>query len=648
MSEWLNARIVTSIDTGYRITDEKVELPAGYSLFGSADIPGSPHLEPPAENIPVVAVEESLFRGQILGVLSGPDWRHLDELRVSIPQKRAPVSPTEKSEEIVFSTEPTRVSKRDPLTKIEGTYRTAKQLHGGRAPLWVQAIPTRGNVEIILPTQWPAHVARSVSASLRIPKTRIAVIPLAHGVLRDAATIFPSQIAVLAATAALKLGRKVLLGTTIQEAYLTGGRSATEISISTGINEKNEIKRFTEEMVCDGGAFPSFIEEAEIRFLSQVGRLYRSSTYSGKCTIKRSPTVPTQLFEGLHDSQRAFARETHINRLARFYHHDPLTWRKDHLLGNGTAAGRVCSESAAISDFHRHYSANETRSRIRPLPNPMGYSTRGIGFALASQQSGLISQKQLGAVHVTLEQDGAAVLKCSLPTSNRSLKRYWRSIVAEQLGIEENEVFIDDQYVDATGDTGPAIFSRGVSLVPRAIISACEAIRRRRFRDPLPIEVTRQIRIPKARKSEFDQGISYGGASVEAAFHPSTMEIDIRSVYLAVHAGKIMDRLSAEQELRRGVYQALGWTLHEAVDRIRNEAEMSESGLYDTRFRGQLPRIRFVFLTGDEKESSSGIGELPFSTIPAATIAALTQATGVEITDIPVSMSSVFRTLEER
>jgi len=218
---------------------------------------------------------------------------------------------------------------------------------------------------------------------------------------------------------------------------------------------------------------------------------------------------------------------------------------------------------------------------------------------------------------------------------------YLKQMVADSLGIDEKIVLIDDQFSDTTGDSGPALLSRGVSLVPRAIVSACDAIRSQGFRKPLPIEVSRTIRIPRSKRTPVDQGVSYAAASVEVMFHPASLEVDIRTIHMAVNAGRIIDRPSAERELRRGIYQALSWTLHEAVTSDADAGELSESGLYDTRFRGRLPRIRITFVGNEVKESPGGIGELPFSTVPAATITALNQATGVDLTRIPVSMDDI-------
>jgi CO/xanthine dehydrogenase Mo-binding subunit len=226
---------------------------------------------------------------------------------------------------------------------------------------------------------------------------------------------------------------------------------------------------------------------------------------------------------------------------------------------------------AEESDFYRRYAANElVRKRRLQLPRNSS-SLKGIGCAVGEQLSGMTGDREFGAVTVRLDQGGTATLFCTLPTPSTRLITSWRQIVAQELGIELDDVAFDDAFDGDQFESGPRLFSRGVSVIPRTITSICQAIQKQRFRAPLPIQVRRTIKPSRGSRTPAHALRSAGAAAVEVVLLPSSMEIEVKSVTLAVYAGKILDRAMAEAELRRGVYQALNWGLHEA---IRRPAEM--------------------------------------------------------------------------
>jgi CO/xanthine dehydrogenase Mo-binding subunit len=296
---------------------------------------------------------------------------------------------------------------------------------------------------------------------------------------------------------------------------------------------------------------------------------------------------------------------------------------------------------AEESDFHRRYAANElVRKRRIQLPRN-SKALKGIGCSVAEQISGMTGERELGAVTIRLDPGGNARLFCSLPTPTQRLTTAWRQLVAQELGLEIDAVSIDTAYSTDPFDSGPRLFSRGSSVVPRAIQSICQTIQKQRFREPLPIQVRRTIRTSRAARTPAHALRSAGAAVVEAVLLPASMEIDIKSVTLCVYAGRIMDRGAAEAELRRGIYQALNWTLHEAV------TDSADIGHYRTNFRGKPPRIRIVFGAAERRDGPTGIGELPFLTVPAALTSAISQASGLYLDTLPVRPATLLQMLQE-
>ena len=205
-------------------------------------------------------------------------------------------------------------------------------------------------------------------------------------------------------------------------------------------------------------------------------------------------------------------------------------------------------------------------------------------------------------------------------------------MVAEELALDLEAVTVDTQIDE---DTGPHILSRGVSVVYRAIQSACQAIQRQRFRQPLPIAVRRTIRISRSNASPAQALVSYGAAAVEASLHPSSMEVEVRSVTLCVYAGKILDRGAAEAELRNGIYHALEWALHPSTSTRPYHRTTTP------------PTIKVLFHQLSRRDHPTGLAQLPYSTIPAALTSALSQASGLYLDTIPVRADEILTMLKE-
>jgi len=259
----------------------------------------------------------------------------------------------------------------------------------------------------------------------------------------------------------------------------------------------------------------------------------------------------------------------------------------------------------------------------------------------------MTSTGETGAVTVRLNADGTAHLFCSVPTPTRRLQTAWQLTVAQELGIERDQVILETGFDSNQHDSGPRLFSRGVTLVPRAIASACQAIQKQRFREPLPITVRRTMRGGHGTRTPVDALQSVGAAAVEAVLRPARMEIDVRSVTMAIYAGRILDRGMAEAELRRGIYHALNWTLHESLLDLQRIADRETLRTYNTAFRGAVPRIKIVFLNQLRRDGPVGIGELPFNTIPAALVSALSQATGLYLDALPVQPANILRLFQD-
>lgn len=613
MSAWFAARLVLAEGPGLRLLSAQ---PEGIELVTHRDIAGVT-LAPPFDAWSFLP-ETSRWGGDIVGVACGATF---DELDSSVFRfGRAEEGTREGAAGVPAAGEVE--SAEEAFHVVKGTYRTALELHHMDAPPWVEAYWRSTTPVVRATTQWPEHVAATVARAFpAAAPAEVEATPLDG--TRDAALVLPTVLAVLALAASSKTERPIRLIVRRDQRFITGGRPPTYVTLTSLLDDEERPIAIRAVTRIDTGGIVLDAVEREARVRHAVVGPYAIDVRSCDTTFRRVPSVPFGAFEG-YGAPIDFARETHMTRLALLAGRDPIDWRRANLVDGSGGADRVLTLAAESSDFHRRYAANDL-VRSRDVTPTISGRRRGIGVAVALQPCGRLISPDPCGVTVRVESGGRFVVTCSLPTPTPRLHLAWRQLVATELGVEVSQV---ELHANAeTSGAGARFLSRGVSLVPRAIISACRAVRDRRFRDPLPIQARRSVRRP-------EQNESAGAAVVEAAISAATFDIEVRRVTLAVAAGRILDRGAAEAELRRGVHHALAWALashigeigriHESAQRRRDAARVG------------VPAVRIVFAPGTKRDGPLGLGELPFRTVPAALASAISQASGLYLDELPV------------
>jgi CO/xanthine dehydrogenase Mo-binding subunit len=133
----------------------------------------------------------------------------------------------------------------------------------------------------------------------------------------------------------------------------------------------------------------------------------------------------------------------------------------------------------------------------------------------------------------------------------------------------------------------------------------------------------------------------WGAAVTEVEIDPVSLEPRIRGVWLAVAGGQILSQVRARRALKTAVIQALDWTCREGLayengviagDAFRNCAAAAPS---------EAPPIFIDFLR-DAGEPPNGIGDLPFSCVPAAYTQAVSQAMDHPFERLPLSARDIW------
>jgi CO/xanthine dehydrogenase Mo-binding subunit len=115
----------------------------------------------------------------------------------------------------------------------------------------------------------------------------------------------------------------------------------------------------------------------------------------------------------------------------------------------------------------------------------------------------------------------------------------------------------------------------------------------------------------------------------------------IRGIWLVVDGGRIMNKRMAFHALRTGIIQALGWASREQIRYENGKIPLDYYRNYDILSPEEIPPIHLDFFHS-ESTDPKGIGELPFSCIPAAYVQAVSQAMDHHFERIPLNSREIW------
>jgi CO/xanthine dehydrogenase Mo-binding subunit len=672
--------IRSPVAKGRLVGIETPRLPNSYTLISARHITGKNQLEDLP--VPIFASDELSYIGEPVALLVGPDEAKLEEFAsqcvVTVEEKKPGFQNPPMPEEGVdlgrkyntgdFST---IVSGADTL--LDGSYTTSIQEHWYSEAHGAVAVFRDGKLTIHTATQWPSHVKRSAAAVVKIDEDSVAVEQTDPGIHLEGKLWYPSLIACQAAAASRATGKPVKLMLTREEDFrFSPKRGAADIQICSIFDNKGTVLGTEIRPVINLGAQKAFAGELlDQTCLGCIG-IYKLGKINLEGFAVTANIPPQGPMGGLGLSQGFFAAECHVSRIADSLRQDPAEWRKQNCLqkGGSLAIGvqlkdqvpipQLIDTAAAMGDYYRKWASYELlrRSRNEADWEIKAEPLRGIGIATAFQGAGFLynADKGAGGVELTLEKDGSLIIKTSILSSGEGSTRIWKDIAAEVLSVESDKVKIENG--GTAPDSGPSGFSRNVTVITKLVEKCCQSIRKQRFRDPLPITVRRTVKPEKMipwnggeGEKPIDSAVfahpGWGAAVVEIEIDPVSFQPHVRGVWLAVDGGKILSQVRARRSLKTAVIHALSWVSHEQIGYTGGKIPEDCFRRYSLLSTMEAPPVHIDFIFNDTA-APKGIGELPFSCIPAAYVQAVSQAMNHPFEKIPLGALDIWNAWQSK
>jgi CO/xanthine dehydrogenase Mo-binding subunit len=684
---------------GRLVSIECPTLPEGYSLLSAKDIPGKNCLDD--ADIPILAGGKLSYIGEPVALLMGPDINILeDRIRNCkvIAEEGEPVFITGEADPSMIaakrevSTGDVNSAFADAVSVINGDYITGIQEHWYAEPCGAVSWPEQGRIIVRTATQWPSHVTRSVCGALGVPASKVLVTPTITGLHMDGKLWYSSLVSCHAALGAWIAKQPVRLILTGEEDFcFSPKRFGTEIHFSCALNEKGEIGALDINAVVNLGS--NAVNANEILEFVNLGCIggYKVKNIKFCATAIKTNIPPQGPLAGYGLAQGFFALESHISYIADSIGQDPAQWRKQNfhagLMGQsassnkGTAKGapppslgnQLMDNVISISDYRRKWAAYEVLKSVRkknseatiPEQGPLHrtpYShlagwmertegMRGIGIALGYQGNDLLNDSAEvypGSVELTLNKEGTLEIKTS--SSDSDHVSVWTALASKILEIDKKKVRIS--YNADSRDSGPSTTSRNITILTKLIEQACKTMHKRREKDPLPITVrkTASPRKPELLEERPAKGVldtnsfsqlGWASAVVEVEFDPIGYMPRLRGVWMCVDGGKILSEDNARKNLKISIVQALGWSYREQISYVDGAIPVAQFENFEIPGIAEIPPITIDFINSNSG-GPKGIGDLPFSCIPAAFVQAVSQAAGCHFRAIPLKAQEIF------
>ena len=569
-------------------------FPEGTGVMAYSDLPSRKTLEVFGREIPLLCDGTIRYSGEPVLLLYGKDDRLLDELEqqisIDIDTDYTVLTMDGYSEEQVDSTVHYQRGKPERNFEkswkiIEEEYRTAALNHYDLDPQGAAAFPGKSGIEISSATQWPFNVRDNAASCLGIPAGKVVINVPAMGKSHSGKLWYAGLLACYAAVVASATETPSICLLSKKDTILyTPGRAASAIRHKTGLSEDGKILCRSIDISIDSGAYPMLSGELLNRICFSAAGVYSTPALEITARSIRTSKPPAGAFNGMGFHQSFFAAETHSNSLAAAAGMGPLEWRILNAARNHSSLPigwenkkalqlpLMLERVADMSDFQRKNAAYRLSAHMQ---NYYSGKRRGIGMAVSCQGNGFmgkVEENEKYTVSARLNKDGSLLILTSAVPENFQTADLWMEIAGEILDIETENIRIETTSTSLVPDSGPSLFSRNITVITQLIEKCCDAIKKSRFRLPLPIEVKRSYRLPRTKgwDPESFSGtpfptVSWGAAAVETETDPISLETSVRGVWMSVDCGKIIDHDMARAELENEIYRSIVNTTMRAV-----------------------------------------------------------------------------------
>jgi len=633
------------------------DLPEGCFIIDKSHIPGKNRMRTVVSDHPILAEDEVLYIGQPILLVAGPSrelvYQISEKIRIDYEDLPAVFTLEESEKQNCVFTEYS-FSKGEPDTAfaqaariIEDEYRTGLQEHVYLEPQGMAAEVKDDTVFVYGSMQCPFYVEDALTEALGRPSDKIRVVQTTTGGAFGGKEEFPSLIACHTAIAALATHHPVfLIYDRDEDIICSTKRHPSIIRYKAGLDDNNRVTVLDIDLLYDAGAYCGLSPVVLQRGIFSATNVYNFHHLKVHGRNFRTHTVPSGAFRGFGAPQSIFGTEMLMHNIAVSLGLDPLEFQMKHILKQGDPSctgGKIHDKVILPELVERALDLSDYRQKIQKKKKfaVVGISLflHGCGFTGNGEQ--LIK----GKIILRKSKD-RVVLKISSVEMGQGADTVLRKIVAHTLDLPIEKVTCEIRDTGLVPDSGPTVASRTTMIVGGLLKTAADEMKSR-WNEAEDFEISKVYHHPDFLTWDNDtfQGNAYptyswGVNVAEITIDPVTYDIHIEKVTGVYDVGRAIDERALRGQMEGGIAQGAGWATLEVMK--SKEGKLVQHNLTDYKVPTSMdvPEITCDFIDNPYEFGPFGAkcaGELPMSGAPPAVVAAISNALGIPLKEIPVT-----------
>ncbi|MDP7604127.1 MAG: 4-hydroxybenzoyl-CoA reductase subunit alpha [Alphaproteobacteria bacterium] len=560
--------------------------------------------------------------------------------------------------------------------------------------------PERQRLDLQTSTQVPFYVHLMVARCLQVDKSQVRVVKpyVGGGFGARTETLFHELICSLLARAAC--GRVRIVTQREANFICHRGRPETQTRMKIGLAKDGLITAVQCEAVQRGGAYASYGTVTILYAGSLLYGLYNlpAVKYDGFRVLTNTP--PCGAMRGHGTVNVRFAFEAHLDAMAAELGLDPFAVRRANLLKAPTfTENDLMVKSYGLPeclDWVEEASAWKDRKGTLP-------PGRGLGMACSHYVSGASKPvhwtgEPHAVVNLKLDFDGAIVLLTGAAEIGQGSSTVLAQCVAEVMGLDLSRIRVVASDSRVTPKDNGSYSSRVTFMVGNAAIEAAENLKgvlieaaaKKLDAQPKDVECLGEVyraasqdrgidyedvvaaaledsgtitakgtfsTIPESHGGKKYRGAAIGGTMgfsyaaqvVEVSVDPDTAFVKIEKVWVAHDCGYALNPLTVEGQVQGSVWMGMGQAMSEET-RFHNGMPIAANMLdYRIPTIVESPDIEVKIVESIDPHGPFGAkeaGEGSLSGFPGAVAAAIADAMGVRVTELPITPDRLMAAIE--
>ena len=641
-------------------------LPEGYAFYGAAQLPAHKTVEVFEHPLPIFADGEIDYKEQAVGILAGDNAATLESLRkeIGIELEPIPEDSFEAGRPHTLFDYPIIAREVRTAGDIDSIFETAdstvfssikigSQYAARSEPFAALTVFREDGLDVYVPTQWPFHVRAAVAKATGLAEESVVVHPTQTGETFNELLWYPSLLACQCAVAAVLQRKTVSLNLSAEESRASAPKTPEMIiEHKSALSGTGTIAAMQISIIVNAGACCPLIDKILKQITAAALGPYSVPNYRIEARASNTVEGLIDIFEGWGDYYASNALENHINKIIQEYNLSPAEWRVKNMPENyGAVFSSLFELLTAKSDFTCKHAAYRVFNRGKRDKRDGRW--RGIGLAAGFQYGGCAADFTYSA-ELTLDIHNKLLIKAE--PAEEDVKKLIRKLAAKRLEIAETDITFAGLTTADMNVSGPATAGNTDGIILPLIEQCLTDLQEQRFRNPLPISISRSAGAPQSDVQQSENETNETGVSfisqtpaaciIELEMDTVCYDIRIRKIWFACHPGKNYEKKQILNALRKNIAAALSRTAKEALPSLETgESPLPYSG-YRTILPNEMPPLSVDVL--ERGKSMSGFDSCALNILPAAYLAALNQIllrVPARIDTLPIRTEHLFKAL---